>query len=264
MTRFAVLIAAALLRGASVRAEPVAVRQTEGVLHGFLGLSTLGGNAIADGDLTQVVHGERVTSRLSFRFRDGSQSEETTVFTQQGHFKLVSDHLVQQGPAFPHPMDVSIDGNSGQTTVRYRDNDGLEKTLSERLDLPADVANGLLPILLKNLRPEMAVTTVSLVAATPKLRIVKLNIRPVGEDPLTIGRTTVKAVHYAVKVDIGGVLGLLAPLVGKQPPDIHVWVLGGEAPAFVKMEGPFSLGGPRWRLELVSPVWPRAAASERN
>ena len=57
------------------------------------------------------------------------------------------------------------------------------------------------------------------------------------------------------KVDIGGLSGLLAPLLGKQPPDSHVWILGGEAPAFVKAEQPLYLGGPVWRIELVSPVW---------
>ena len=65
------------------------------------------------------------------------------------------------------------------------------------------------------------------------------------------------ATHYVVKVEIGGVSGLLAPLLGKQPPDTQVWILPGEAPAFVKSEGPLYLGGPLWRIELTSPVWPR-------
>jgi hypothetical protein len=59
-----------------------------------------------------------------------------------------------------------------------------------------------------------------------------------------------------VKVDIGGFAGLVAPLLHKQPPDSHLWILHGDAPAFVKSEGPFYLGGPIWRIELVSPQWP--------
>lgn len=71
------------------------------------------------------------------------------------------------------------------------------------------------------------------------------------------GRVTSRLVfHFNVlKVDIGGVAGLLAPILGKQPPDSHVWVLEGEAPAFVKSEAPLFVGGPMWRMELVSPVW---------
>ena len=58
--------------------------------------------------------------------------------------------------------------------------------------------------------------------------------------------------HYVVKVEIGGVTGFLARLMGKQPGDTHIWVLGGEAPAFVKAEGPFYAGGPIWRIQLAS------------
>jgi hypothetical protein len=69
-----------------------------------------------------------------------------------------------------------------------------------------------------------------------------------------------KATHYVVKVEIGGMAGAMAELVGKQPPDTHVWILRGEAPAFVKLEGPLYLGGPTWRIELASPVWSRERA----
>ena len=36
-------------------------------------------------------------------------------------------------------------------------------------------------------------------------------------------------------------------------------ILGGEAPAFVKSEQSLYTGGPVWRIELVSPAWPRPA-----
>ena len=71
----------------------------------------------------------------------------------------------------------------------------------------------------------------------------------------TIAGVTRKATHFVVKVEIGGLAGLVAPLVGKQPPDSHVWILPGEVPAFLKSEGPLYLGGPIWRIELTSPVW---------
>jgi hypothetical protein len=51
-----------------------------------------------------------------------------------------------------------------------------------------------------------------------------------GVDP-TIAGTWRKAMHYIVKIEISGVAGPLAPLIGKQP-DTHIWVLDGEAPAF--------------------------------
>ena len=84
-------------------------------------------------------------------------------------------------------------------------------------------------------------------------------VTAVGEERFSTGATSRTATHYVLKVEIGGVSGLLAPLLGKQPPDSHVWILGGEAPAFVKSEQSLYFGGPVWRIELVSPTWPRDA-----
>jgi hypothetical protein len=60
---------------------------------------------------------------------------------------------------------------------------------------------------------------------------------------------------HVLKVKIGGVAGWLAPLLGKQPPDSHVWILEGKVPAFVRAEQPFYMGGPLWRIDLVGPSW---------
>jgi hypothetical protein len=152
-------------------------------------------------------------------------------------------------------MEVSIEGLTGQITVRYTDDDGKEKTESARLQLPPDIANGMTLTLLKNIRPNVPQTTVSMVAATPKPRLVKLLISPEGEDTFSVGGSSHKATRYVIKVEIGGVAGLAAPLVGKQPQDTHVWILGGAAPAFIKLEGPLCQGGPTWRIEPTSPVW---------
>jgi hypothetical protein len=44
-------------------------------------------------------------------------------------------------------------------------------------------------------------------------------------------------------------------LLGKQPSDAHVWILDGDAPAFVRAEQPLYAGGPVWRIDLASPQW---------
>src|SRR6185295_9304595 len=98
-----VLVSVAFLLTA--HAEPVAVRYAEGLVHGFLSLKSPGGQLLANGDLIQTTRGDRVTTRLSFHFKDGSTSEETAVFSQRGHFALITDHLVQKGPAFDPPID---------------------------------------------------------------------------------------------------------------------------------------------------------------
>jgi len=254
----------ALFWSGALLADPVTVRHPEGIVHGFLTLRTLDGALVANGDLIQNASGTRVTTRLVFRFKDGSIRDETAVFSQRGTFQLLSNHLIQKGPSFPQPMDVKIDRAGGQVTVRFTDDDGTEKTETEKKELPIDLANGMTLTLLKNIRPAAPPPEWSMVVATPKPQLVKLKVSNAGEESFSTGDMGRKATHYVVKVEIGGIKGLIAPLIGKQPPDTHVWILPGEAPAFVKSEGPMFLGGPIWRIELVSPVWPKAPAAART
>jgi hypothetical protein len=235
--------------------QQVKVRHSEGLVHGFLALRTLDGATLASGDLIQTAEGSRVASRLIFRFKDGSRHEETTIFSQEDTFKLLSHRLVQQGPSFPRPLDMRIDAAERRVTVRYTDDDGETRVESDDLDSASDLANGLILTLLKNLSPDTAPVTLPMLAATPKPRLVHLEITASGEEQFSTPGATRKAMHYVVKVEIGGLSGVLAPLLGKQPPDSHVWILGGAAPAFVKSEQPLYAGGPVWRIELVSPAW---------
>lgn len=246
------MAAAMLLCAQALGADTVRVRHTEGVVHGFLALRTLDGAPIANGDLIQDAVGARVTSRLLFRFKDGSLHDEEAVFSQRGQFHLLRDHLVQKGPSFPHPLDMVIDATNDTVRVQYED-DGTLKTETAHLQLPPDLANGLVLTLLKNVRPGPPPASLSFVAATPSPRLVKLAVSAAGDDRFVTGSAPRSATHYVLKVDLGGVQGVLARLLGKQPPDAHVWILHGDAPAFVKAEQSLYVGGPVWRIELVSP-----------
>jgi hypothetical protein len=259
--RAMILVAVTLCVPVRSIGEQLRLRHTEGLVHGFLALRTLDGALLANGDLLQTAEGARVTSRLVFRFKDGSLHEETAVFSQRQQLRLLTDHLVQKGPSFPQPIDMTIDASKGQVTVHYADDRGQLKVDTQTLDLPPDLANGMILTVLKNANPAAPPKSVGFVAATPKPRLVKLKISSSGEEAFTTGTAARKAMHYVLRVDIGGAAGLVAPLVGKQPPDSHVWILGGDAPAFVKSEQPLYNGGPVWRIELVSPVWP---APSRN
>ena len=116
-------------------------------------------------------------------------------------------------------------------TVRYKNDHGEEKVEDEQMKLPPDLANGMLITLLKNVRRDALPPSVSLVVATPKPRLVKVIMTVAGTEPFSTAGAARKATHYVLKIDIGGVAGFIAPLVGKQPPDSHVWILDGEAPA---------------------------------
>jgi hypothetical protein len=235
-------------------ADLVPVRHIEGEALGFLVLRSLDGTVLADGELKQAVKANDpiVMDDLQFRFKDGSFYREITKFTQGREFRLVSDQVVQKGPSFKQESETWIDAKTGKITVRSREK-GKEKLTEKHLDLPPDVSNGLLFILVKNVDPNAPGTTVSFVAASSKPRLAKMNISPATEKTFKVGLITIKAQHYVVKTKIEGVAGVLAPLMGKQPPDIHIWIAKSEAPAFLEFEGPLSEDSPVWRIELAAP-----------
>ncbi len=212
------------------------------------------GKTIATGDLIQIGHGNRVTARMVFRFRDGSIDDETTVYSQRKVFRLISDHHIQRGPSFPQPLDMFISVATGQVT--YRDKDG--KMGVEHLDPGPDDCNGLFIPLLMNMNPIGGPIRLPFVVGTPKPHLVHLVFSAESEDPLSIGGVRQKATNFRLRIELGGIAGVVAPIIGKQPDDIHAWILGGEAPAFVRGEGQFYEGGPIWRIDLVAPLFPGA------
>jgi hypothetical protein len=242
----------AIIQPCGSAAEQIPVRHVEGVALGFLVLRNPDGEALAYGEWKQVVKPNGlVVDDLQFQFKDGSFYDEVTKFTQRGKFRLVSDQVEQKGPSFKEQHKTWIDAKTGNITVRTGEK-GKERTTTKHLDLPDDVSNGLLFVLLKNLDPS-AKTTISYVAASAKPRVVKWDIFPGPEKTVRVGWMTRKTQHYVVKTRIQGPAGAIAPLIGKQPPDIHVWLVKSEAPTFVEFEGPLAQDNPVWRIELTAP-----------
>ena len=247
--RIAVLAALALtftLSGSvAALAEPVGVRFTEGVGRGFPVLRDVRGDKIAQGDLVQVARGDRVENRLTFRFRDGSFYDETVVFSQRDVFTLLSYRLVQRGPSFPESLDASVDRETGRYTVRYKsDEDSPEELVKGKFEMPEDAYNGLLTTLMKNL-PTGTSATVQIIAFTPKPRLVKMLLMPANAETVMMSETAVPSTRFLVKPQ----LGLFASLLVADIPDIKIWVSGGEAPAFLRFEGPLYFMGPIWRID---------------
>lgn len=253
---FAVIAAAMCICGLNAPAEPVQVHHQEGTIHAFLEMRSDDGHVLASGDVIQVAHGDQITERTTFRFTDGSVDDETTVFSQRHNLRLISDHHVQKGPFFPHPIDVLIDSGKSQVTVHSTDKDGKDEVKTDHMDLPPDLANGMVPLVIENLLPSAQQTTVSMLVFTPSPRIVKFAISRQGEDPFSVVGTSHQGIHYEIKIELGGVAGVVAPLIGKQPPNIELWIIGGQAPTFVKEQGPIYADGPVLTIELARPTWP--------
>ena len=241
----ALSLAATVIGPLAAFADPIAVRFTEGVGRGFPVLRDASGEKIAQGDLVQVARGDRVENRLTFRFRDGSLYDETVVYSQRDVFTLLSYRLVQRGPSFPETMDATVDRETGRYTVRYKsDEDSPEEVVKGKFEMPDDAYNGLLSTLMKNL-PTGTSATVQIIAFTPKPRLVKMLLMPASSDTVMMSETAVPSTRFLVKPQ----LGLFASLLVADIPDIKIWVSGGEAPAFLRFEGPLYFMGPIWRID---------------
>lgn len=255
---FYVAISAVLSAAAPVLADEVRVRYVEGLSRGFLTLRSSDGTFLAEGETTQTMSDDKVTAHLVFHFKDGSLYEDSTTFTERGTFRLLSDHLIQKGPSFKTPMDTSIDTTSGLVTIHYMQGDK-PQTIEKKMDLPPDLANGMLYVIVKNIR-SLPPVSVSYLAATPNPELVTLVFREDGQQGFRIGVSKRNAIRYLMKVNIGGIKGAAAQVLKKKPADTQFWILDGQAPLYVGSEGPLYGEGPIWRIELNMPA--RAENSE--
>ncbi|MCW5793529.1 MAG: hypothetical protein KIS97_04240 [Nitrospira sp.] len=254
-----------LLTSTTLFANPIEVIYPEGVSEGFVTLKTLDGKKLADGELSQVTTGaDRLASRLTFRFADGSLYDETVAFSQKKHLTMLSYQLTQRGPAFPEPLVISLNGETGQYQVRQREKTPDEKLITGRLDLPKDVYNGLTITVLKNLRGQTG-AIVHMLVFNPEPKLYEVELARVDEEDTrntTRKETKATAVHYSLKPRLGWFTAALARLLGRTPPDYHFWLIKKDAPAFVRFEGSLYAGGPSWRIEQVSPRVKQARVPE--
>ena len=244
-----------MLACSAAHAEPIAVRAREAPGYGVLALRGVDGKVLAHGELVQTVNGERVESQLSFRFRDGSRSDEKLSFTQTKVFVLRSYQVSQRGPSFPSPLEVTFDASSGRYTVRTQENGPAStKTLEGKIDFPSDVYNGMLSVLIRNL-PATDRTRVHMMAFTPKPRLVEVELVPAGDDTFYVGGAKRRARQYRADLELPGLFGIAAAMVGKDPPDLRYWFTMGPVRSFLRFEGPFYVNGPIWRIEMDAPRW---------
>ena len=197
---------------------------------------------------------KRLESGMIFHFTDSSYFEEAVAFTQDGVFAMQAYHMVQRGPAFDADLDAILDANGHYQVRSTSHEDGKQQEWDGTLELPPDVSNGLPVILLKNLK-RGETRLVHMVAFAPEPRLIGLELSPMGEGRVLNGQREETVVEYALKPQLGVLTGFFAKLLGKMPPDSHVWIVVDDVPAFVRPEGPLYMG-PVWRIDLARPEWP--------
>lgn len=249
-----IAVAAFLFMASRLRADAIPVTQRQGTMQGFLTLRSPEGKILAVGTQQNRILGREVHSSLTFHFRDGSIDEETMVFTQDKVFRLLRDHKIQKGPSYPDPVDLAMDVQSGTVRWKIQKQDKTD-TRTEHMDLPPDLGNGMISCLIENYPRQLGEVKIPFLVSGSKPRLVTLAIRQNGKDTFAVGGTRREATRFQVHVELGGITGVIAPIVGKQPEDLAVWTIDGPVHSFVRMRGPMYQSGPIWTLELSSPVW---------
>ena len=249
-SRFLVAAFLTIMLSTAVPAEQISVKHVQLPKHDFMVARSETGKIIARVEFTQDVQGDEVTMRLTYRFVDGSIDDETTTYKQQGTFRLVRNHHIQQGPFFAKPVDFAVETAIGIAASRTTDSSGKIHVESEHIDLPDDLANGFVGTLLLNVMPNTAPFRVGILAPVFGGRLIRILISPEGEQPFHKTGQTLKATVFRIHPELGGILGVIATLLNLQPKDVMVWVLEGEEPAVVRIVGQLGGSGPVLSSEL--------------
>jgi len=235
---------------AATRAEPIPVTHLQLPRHASMVARSETGTIIARVEFTEIVQGDEVTMRLTYRFLDGSIDDETTTYSQQGTFRLIRNHHIQNGPFFATPVDFTVDAATGTATSRPVEKNGKIRVESTHIDLPDDLTNGFVGTLLVNVPPNTAPFRVGILVPVFGGRLIRILISSDGEQPFQKAGQTLEATVFRIHPELGGFLGMIATLVGIQPKDVMVWVLEGEKPAVMRVVGQLGGFGPVISSEL--------------
>jgi hypothetical protein len=248
---FFVAVFVVMTLGAAARAEPISVKHIQRPMHRFMVARSEAGKIIASGEFSQVVQGGEVTMRLTYHFVDGSIDDEATTYTQQGTFRLVRNHHIQKGPFFTKPIDFTVEAATGIATSRTVDKNGKIHVESKHMALPDDLANGLVGTLLLNVPRNKTPFRVGMLAPVGGGRLVRLLISSEDEQTIQLEGRTLKAIVFRIHPELGGIVSMIARLIGLQPKDVVVWVRDSEEPAVLVIVGQLGGYGPVVSSDLV-------------
>ena len=248
--KFLVVAFLTISSGIAAQAEQIPVKYAQLPMHSSMVARTETGKIIARVEFTQVVEGDEVTMHLTYHFLDGSIDDEATTYRQQGTFRLVRNHHMEQGPFFPRPVDFAVEATTGMATSRTADWMGKIQVESAHIDLPDDLANGFVGTVLLNVAHDTKPFRVGILAPVGSGRLIRILISPEGERPFHVNGQTLKATVFRIHPELGGILGVIAQLLGLLPKDVMVWVQEGEQPQVVRVVGQLGGFGPVISSEL--------------
>jgi hypothetical protein len=212
----------------------------EGTAHGFPALRDLEGQALAEGEFTQWVDGDRLHVRIRYDFGPSRWIEERSVIRQEPalvherwSWEEVRDGTVQRR--------FDVDFLSGTAAARSLE-DGELHQWSKHFDLEpgSAFAGAVWPLAIRAVRSRLLAgeeIEFQTVGFTPKPRAGTVAITHVGLDHLRMSGRTLTADHFRIHAQIPW---FLEPFV--EVPDSHIWLANTAPAGFLRWEGP--LGEP--------------------
>ena len=244
------LFCLALILLRALPAQTIRVHFSQGQARGFLVVRSAEGKVIGDGEYSQTAREDRVTSRLTLHLSGGSLDDELTVYSQRGNYALISDRHIQRGPFFDDPSESILTAN-GDLTIKRTGKDGKEKVETSHVDMPADVSNGMFATLLTNIPAEAPEFSLGMVVAYGKGRLIQVRVTPEARTSFRVAGVRHSVSVFRLHPELGGVAGVVAPMLGKEPADAFAYVLEGDCPTFVREVGQLAQGGPLVSIELA-------------
>jgi hypothetical protein len=206
----------------------------EGDVQAFPGLTDASGKPLAEGRYVQKVEGHLLRIEARYDFPGGRVVVERAALRLHPQIEQeswdwterVAGRLVRQYEA---------DFRTGKAVATRVDE---HKRWKEDLEIaPGKTFAGIGFItVVKALRAQLAPgghVDLRAVAFTPTPRTAPITITREGGEPVRMAGRTIPGDKYTIHVDIPGVARLFV-----DPPDIHIWLVSGEPPAFLRFEGP--------------------------
>jgi hypothetical protein len=214
-------------------AEPVAVRHPPGDLHGFPSMSDTSGKVIADGELTQVRAGDRLSVRARWVFADGRRAEERDEFrVGSGLSQDLYSWVETRGGKELRRFEVDFTTGSASSVTR---GDGADpERHEEKLDLPrgrAFAGYGAALAVSQLALGAGAKAELTAVGFTPKPRAVTIEVKREGEEQVRVAGRPVRCDRFTIHPKIPFPVSLVA---GAK--DAHLWFTHAAPAGLVRAE----------------------------
>ena len=203
-------------------------------MQAFPGLTDARGTPLAEGRYVQKVEGDVLHIEARYDFPGGRTVVERATLRLHPQLEQESWDWTERlaGQLVRH---YEVDFRTRKAVATRADE---HKRWKEDLEIePGKTFAGIaFTTVVKALRAKLAPgqhVDLRAVAFTPKPRTAPITITRDGADPVRMAGRTIPGDKYTIHVDIPGIVRLFV-----DPPDLHIWLVNGDPPAFLRFEGP--------------------------